>query len=91
MGGSVREAIQRFASGLAALGSRVSLDYYDKAPFKFNGKIKRVHVQYVAGLRFMVSEANRVNISVDYARGKDGDGVYFFLYRRSFLHWRERK
>ena len=32
-----------------------------------------------AGLRFMVSEANRVNISVDYARGKEGDGIYFYI------------
>jgi hypothetical protein len=32
-----------------------------------------------AGLRYMVSEANRVNISVDYARGKDGDAVYFYI------------
>jgi arylsulfatase len=31
-----------------ALGSPVSLDYHDKAPFKFNGVIKQVHVQYVA-------------------------------------------
>ena len=29
-----------------ALGSPVSLDYYDKAPFKFNGKIEQVHVKY---------------------------------------------
>jgi arylsulfatase len=29
------------------LGSPVSVDYYDKAPFKFNGKITRVHVKYV--------------------------------------------
>ncbi len=29
-----------------ALGSPVSLDYYDKAPFKFNGTIERVHVRY---------------------------------------------
>lgn len=28
------------------LGSPVSLDYYDKAPFKFDGKIETVHVQY---------------------------------------------
>lgn len=28
------------------LGSPVSLDYYDKAPFAFNGKIDTVHVQY---------------------------------------------
>ena len=27
-----------------------------------------------AGLRFMVSEVNRVNITVDYARGKEGEG-----------------
>jgi hypothetical protein len=30
-----------------ALGSPVSLDYADKAPFKFNGKIEQVHVKYV--------------------------------------------
>ena len=30
-----------------ALGSPVSLDYYDKAPFKFNGKIEQVRVEYV--------------------------------------------
>jgi arylsulfatase len=31
-----------------ALGSPVSLDYCDKVPFKFNGKIEQVHVEYVA-------------------------------------------
>jgi hypothetical protein len=31
-----------------ALGSPVSLDYYDKAPFKFIGTIERVHVAYLA-------------------------------------------
>jgi hypothetical protein len=30
-----------------------------------------------AGLRFLVSEENRVNISIDYARGREGDAVYF--------------
>jgi arylsulfatase A-like enzyme len=30
-----------------ALGSPVSLDYRDKAPFKFNGTIHQVHVKYV--------------------------------------------
>jgi arylsulfatase A-like enzyme len=30
-----------------ALGSPVSLDYYDKVPFKFDGKIEQVHVKYV--------------------------------------------
>jgi arylsulfatase A-like enzyme len=30
-----------------ALGSPVSLDYYDKAPFKFNGTIQQVQVAYV--------------------------------------------
>ena len=29
-----------------ALGSPVSLDYYDKAPFKFNGTIDQVTVKY---------------------------------------------
>jgi hypothetical protein len=28
------------------LGSPVSLDYYDKAPFAFDGHIDRVHVTY---------------------------------------------
>ena len=31
-----------------ALGSPVSLDYCDKAPFKFNGTIEQVHVRYTA-------------------------------------------
>jgi len=30
-----------------ALGSPVSLDYREKAPFKFNGKIEKVHVKYI--------------------------------------------
>ena len=30
------------------LGSPVSEDYYDEAPFKFNGKIEQAHVQYLA-------------------------------------------
>jgi arylsulfatase A-like enzyme len=30
-----------------ALGSPVSLDYREKAPFKFNGKINRVNVKYI--------------------------------------------
>jgi hypothetical protein len=29
-----------------ALGSPVSLDYFDKAPFKFNGRIDQVTVRY---------------------------------------------
>ena len=29
------------------LGSPVSLDYYDNAPFKFNGEIEQVHVEYL--------------------------------------------
>lgn len=29
-----------------AHGSPVSLDYYDKMPFKFNGKIEQVRVEY---------------------------------------------
>lgn len=31
-----------------ALGSPVSLDYYKKAPFKFNGTIEKMHVKYLA-------------------------------------------
>jgi hypothetical protein len=28
-------------------GRPVSLDYYDKVPFKFNGTIEQVHVEYM--------------------------------------------
>ena len=31
------------------LGSPVSLDYFDKAPFAFNGKIDEVKVKYLGG------------------------------------------
>jgi arylsulfatase len=31
-----------------ALGSPVSLDYYEKAPFRFNGTIENVEVKYIA-------------------------------------------
>jgi len=27
-------------------GSPAALDYYDKAPFRFNGRIERAHVKY---------------------------------------------
>ena len=30
------------------LGGRVSLDYYDRAPFPFNGTIKNVNVRYTS-------------------------------------------
>ena len=29
------------------LMSPVSLDYYDRAPFKFNGKIEKIYVKYI--------------------------------------------
>jgi arylsulfatase len=29
------------------LGSPVSLDYYDRTPFKFNGKIEKTHIKYI--------------------------------------------
>jgi hypothetical protein len=29
------------------LGSPLSVDYYDEAPFEFNGKIEQAHVQYL--------------------------------------------
>ena len=31
------------------LGSPVALDYYDKAPFEFSGKINRIHIRYLDG------------------------------------------
>jgi len=38
-----------------ALGSPVSLDYYDKAPFRFNGTIEQVHVTYLTTNRALKS------------------------------------
>lgn len=29
------------------LGSAVSLDYFDRAPFRFNGKIEKIHISYI--------------------------------------------
>jgi len=29
------------------LGSPVALDYYDRAPFRFNGKIENIHISYI--------------------------------------------
>jgi arylsulfatase len=29
------------------LGSPVALDYFDRAPFKFNGKIEKIHISYL--------------------------------------------
>jgi arylsulfatase A-like enzyme len=40
-----------------ALGSPVSLDYYDKMPFKFNGTIEQVHVGYVTAKKELAATA----------------------------------
>ena len=29
------------------LGSPVALDYYDRAPFRFNGKIEKINIKYI--------------------------------------------
>jgi arylsulfatase len=29
------------------LGSPVALDYHERAPFKFTGRIEKVHVKYI--------------------------------------------
>jgi hypothetical protein len=29
------------------LGSPVALDYYERAPFKFNGRIDKIHIKYI--------------------------------------------
>jgi hypothetical protein len=29
------------------LGSPVALDYLDRAPFRFNGKIEKIHIRYI--------------------------------------------
>jgi hypothetical protein len=40
-----------------ALGSPVSLGYFDKMPFKFNGTVEQVHVQYVAAKKELAAAA----------------------------------
>ncbi len=40
-----------------AHGSPVSLDYYDQMPFKFNGTIEQVHVEYVTARKELAVEA----------------------------------
>jgi len=30
-----------------ALGSPVSLDYHERAPFKFNGTIEKINIKYI--------------------------------------------
>jgi arylsulfatase len=42
-----------------ALGSPVSLDYYDKAPFKFNGTIERVHMEYMPIAKASVGDVTK--------------------------------
>ena len=39
-------AFETFDVGID-LGSPVSLDYYDRAPFKFNGKIEKINITYI--------------------------------------------
>ena len=46
------------------LGSPVSLDYADKAPFAFDGTIGEIHVRYSAPL-----SANDVNIAAPDSEG----------------------
>jgi arylsulfatase len=42
---SVHTASETFDVGVD-LGSPVALDYYDRAPFRFNGKIEKLHISY---------------------------------------------
>ena len=43
---SVHTASETFDVG-SDLGSPVALDYYDRAPFRFNGKIEKIHIRYL--------------------------------------------
>jgi hypothetical protein len=47
-----------------ALGSPVSLDYYDKVPFKFNGTIEQVDVEYMKGKKEWSRESPRLTDTV---------------------------
>jgi hypothetical protein len=46
------------------LGSPVSLDYYDKAPFTFNGKIAQVRVKYLGSSAEVKEEKRQTDVSV---------------------------
>jgi hypothetical protein len=52
-----------------ALGSPVSLDYREKAPFKFNGTIERAHVKYVGVGQGASSEDRKAGESFATAAG----------------------
>jgi len=43
---AIHTASETFDVGID-LGSPVALDYADRAPFRFNGKIERIHIQYL--------------------------------------------
>ena len=43
---SIHTASETFDVGVD-LGSPVALDYFDRAPFKFNGKIKKINIKYI--------------------------------------------
>ena len=39
------------------LGSPVALDYFDRAPFEFNGEIEKIHISYTATKEPNISRA----------------------------------
>jgi arylsulfatase len=43
---SIHTASETFDIGVD-LGAPVALDYFDRAPFRFNGKIEKVHIKYI--------------------------------------------
>ncbi|MCZ4410363.1 arylsulfatase [Cryomorphaceae bacterium 1068] len=43
---SIHTASETFDVG-ADLGSPVALDYFDRAPFRFNGKIEKINIKYI--------------------------------------------
>ncbi len=43
---SIHTASETFDVGVD-FGSPVALDYFDRAPFRFNGKIEKVHIKYI--------------------------------------------
>jgi len=43
---AVHTASETFDVGVD-MGSPVALDYFDKAPFRFNGKIEKIYIRYL--------------------------------------------
>ena len=49
------------------LGSPVGIEYYDLAPFKFNGKIEQAHVEYIGSTAELQEERLKTDAPIPVA------------------------